>query len=309
MEVQPGTCQLPLARPTTSTTRDDGREQHGGGAERADPAQRAGAAGEHEPPEVADQPAEGVARGPVALAAHLDRAGGGAVGDPRDRDVEVDAGAGVGRDRAGHLAEDEPEAREGTRRRRPWRAGRRTTWPHCEAMLRRAPCGGSLRRPGVDHVGLLGHRGVEQGPDRLGVVLAVLVHRDDPLAPGRGDAGEGRRVLAEVAAQPDRAHPVVGAGQGADGVVGRVGAAVVDEHDLGDPVAAALRGDPVSDRGRELVDDGAEGALTLVDRDDDRDLVRRWPRALRLHAAHPSGGSPPGRHPTRPTGWLLVSRG
>src|SRR6478735_8827101 len=90
-----------------------GREQHCRGAEGADPAQGSGAAGEHQAPEVTDQAAEGVAGGAVALAAHLDRAGGGAVGDPGDGDVEVDAGAGIGRDRAGDLAEHQPEAGEG----------------------------------------------------------------------------------------------------------------------------------------------------------------------------------------------------
>ena len=91
--------------------------------------------------------------------------------------------------------------------------------------------------------------------------------------------GQGRRVLAEVAAQPDRAHPVVGRGERADGVVGGVGAAVVHEDDLGDAVGAPGRGDPVGDRGRELLDDRGQGAFALVDGDDDGDQVRRGCRA------------------------------
>ena len=206
--------------------------------------------------------------------------------DPRDRDVEVDARAGVGRDRAGDLAQHEPVAEEhagvgalGEPVDQPLRASRGEV---AQGAVRRL-----VGRPGVDDVGLLGHRRVEQGADRLGVVLAVLVHGDDPLAAGRGDAGQGRRVLAEVAAQPDRAHPVVGRGEGADGVVGGVGAAVVHEDDLGDPVVAPRRGDPVGDRGGDLLDDRPQGAFALVDGDDDRDQVRRGCRALRLHAAHP----------------------
>ena len=124
-------------------TRDDRREEHGPRTQGADPAQRPGAAGEHQPPEVREQAAQVVARGPVALAAHLDRAGGDPAGDPGDGDVEVDAGAGVRGDRAGHLAEHEAVAVEvaGVRA-----LGERSTshFAPREAVLRSAPCGGSL---------------------------------------------------------------------------------------------------------------------------------------------------------------------
>src|SRR5207253_4439146 len=67
----------------------------------------------------------------------------------------------------------------------------------------------------------------------VGVVLLVAVHEDDDPAAGVAEAGADRGGLAEVAAELDDPDPwialVPGEGHGAGGV----GAAVVDEDDLG----------------------------------------------------------------------------
>ena len=133
------------------------------------------------------------------------------------------------------------------------------------------------------------------------VVLAVLVHRDDPRAVPAGHAGERRGVLAEVARQPDRADDVVGRGQLADGVVGGGRAVVVDEVDLRDAVAAAARRDGSGRSAGRSRRARGQGAGAAVDRDHDGDGVdlgrspstradrTGWPSRPRCGPARPDG--------------------
>ena len=110
-------------------------------------------------------------------------------------------------------------------------------------------------RAGVDDAGLLGQRDVEHGADVRRVVLAVLVHRDDPVAAGRGHAGQRRGVLAEVAAEPDRADEVVLGRQLAHHPGGVVGTVVVDQQHLGHPERHPAGGDDVAGEREELGED------------------------------------------------------
>ena len=104
-----------------------------------------------------------------------------------------------------------------------------------------------------------------QPRDVFGRVLEVAVHDDDPAAARGLDAGRDRRVLAEVATEPDEAHGVVLVGELAEDAPGLVRAAIVDEDDL--VLAGNLR--ESESRGARV---GAGGTRALVDRDDDADL-------------------------------------
>ena len=73
-----------------------------------------------------------------------------------------------------------------------------------------------------------------------GIVLAVLVHRDDPIAARGRHTGDRRRVLPEIAAQPDGAHLIVGLLQLLEHHVGQVGTVIVHEDDLVDQEISAV---------------------------------------------------------------------
>ena len=102
-------------------------------------------------------------------------------------------------------------------------------WP--EAKMRRR-VGGSA----VDELRSVGVGDVEHGADEGRILLAVLVHGDDPVASGRRHACKGRGVLTEVAREPDRPDPVVLALKLADDLVAASWTAVPDQKDLGDTV-------------------------------------------------------------------------
>ena len=101
-----------------------------------------------------------VTRGAVTLAAHLDRAGRGAAGHPGDSHVEVDVGAGIRRDAAGDLAEEESVAVEVVG---GYAAGKPTDEPFGSpgGQIAEGAVGRFVGRFGVDHIGLGPHRGVE----------------------------------------------------------------------------------------------------------------------------------------------------
>ncbi len=210
-------------------------------ADEGDEGQRPGPGRDDEAAEVRDQLAERVVAGRTALRPHRDRAGADVGDDPREGDVEVDAGAGVGGGAAADLAEDEAVAVE--------RLEVRVAHEPLEHPLGEARAGVAQeavrRRVGGRRVDQLRPRlvgAVEQRTDVRRVVLAVLVHRDDPLAARRRHAGQGRRMLAEVAGQPDRAHPVVLVRQLADALLAGRGSAVPDQDDLADAEGAPRGG-------------------------------------------------------------------
>jgi hypothetical protein len=77
-------------------------------------------------------------------------------------------------------------------------------------------------------------RDVEERRDGRRVVLAVLVHRDDPVRARGCHTGQRRCVLTEVAAQPETADLGESLAQLPDHLVGGVRAVVMDQQDLGD---------------------------------------------------------------------------
>src|SRR5665647_3028983 len=83
---------------------------------------------------------------------------------------------------------------------------------------------------------------IQEVADVGGVVLTVLIHRHDPVPAGGGHAGQRRRVLAEVAAEPDRTNEVVSCGQLTDHLIGTVGTMVTDQEQLDDLELVACGG-------------------------------------------------------------------
>src|SRR6185312_1498072 len=71
--------------------------------------------------------------------------------------------------------------------------------------------------------------GRKQGGYRLGRMLKIVVHRDNPLAASMRDAADGGRVLAEIPAKAQSTHARVLCGDRADHAPGFGLAAVVDQ--------------------------------------------------------------------------------
>jgi hypothetical protein len=116
-----------------------------------------------------------------------------------------------------------------------------------------------------DQVGAVVELG--QQPRHLGrVVLQVGVHRDDPLAACLVDGRGERGGLAEVAPQPQRAHPRVGGGQLGHHRPAAVHAAVVDEDHLVLDLRQGL------ERSADLGHQRGERRLLVLDRDQHADL-------------------------------------
>ena len=112
----------------------------------------------------------------------------------------------------------------------------------------------------------------EEARDLCGVVLQVAVDRDDGLALRLVEAGDERGGLAEVAAQSNDAHVLLGVVQPRQGGEGSVGGAVVDEDRLPRSVERL-------ERGPELVVEQCDASLFVMHRYDDGDHAReviRW---------------------------------
>ena len=131
-----------------------------------------------------------------------------------------------------------------------------------------------VRGRGVDERRPRHECGVEHSPDRGGVVLAVFVHRDDPVCGRTRHPCECCRVLSEVACEPDRANLGVAAGEQTDRLIGVIRPAVVDEDDLADAELVAQRRSSRLGVRVQLVDEHRERVLPAVDRDHDRNAVR-----------------------------------
>jgi hypothetical protein len=111
----------------------------------------------------------------------------------------------------------------------------------------------------VDDVGAASPGG-QHLRDQLRRVLEVGVDHHDDVAAGVLQPGAERRLVAEVAGEHDDLDPLVGGGELAEQLAGRVLGAVVDEHQL--ELDAAERGDgPRVER--------ADGVLLVVHRRDD----------------------------------------
>jgi hypothetical protein len=100
----------------------------------------------------------------------------------------------------------------------------------------------------------------------LGRVLEVAVHCRDDRPAGAGEPGVHRRVLAEVALEPDAAHTLVAGVEPLDRREGFVYRPIVDEDQL--EVTAIERCDRTA---IELL----ERPRLVEDGDDDRELRRR----------------------------------
>ncbi len=265
--------------------RDDEEER----PEDAHGAQAPGAAGEHHPPEVREEAAGRVARLPLALVAQRDVARRDPVRDPAERDVEVDARPRVRGDAPADGAEHQPVALEllGVLVRRH---GVEDDLRAAGGDVAEEPVRGRVGGLRVDDRREVAHGDVEHVGDEARVVLAVLVERDDPVPARRGHAREGRGVLPEVAAQPDRADEGVQSPQLADDAGGPVAAVVEDEEDLGDGVAVAVAADLRRGERLDLGEQRLERELALVYGDDDGDGVVRGEHGLarvpRLDGGH-----------------------
>jgi hypothetical protein len=126
----------------------------------------------------------------------------------------------------------------------------------------REPWVAARRPPPVHDVHVVGER-AQDARDVGRVVLAVAVDRDEDLAARVLDAGGERRRLAVVARQPDDPEARLLGREGRQQRRAPVGAAVVDDDDLRRPVEA------VEDL-PQLLDEGDDVLLLVVDRDDDR---------------------------------------
>jgi len=118
-----------------------------------------------------------------------------------------------------------------------------------------------------------GKRCVQHPPDRRGVVLAILVHGDNPVGARARHAGQGRSVCAGVAREPDGPDVVVPASQGPDGEIRPVGTRVVDEDDLTDLEAVSSGWHLRTGVAIDLLKERPECVLPAVDRDHDRNRV------------------------------------
>ena len=85
--------------------------------------------------------------------------------------------------------------------------------------------------------------------------------------------GEGGGVLAEVAAQPERADEVVAPGELAHDPRRAVRAAVVDQDRLDHPGQVAVVGHEALGQRLDVRDQGGEVAFAPIDGDYDRDAV------------------------------------
>ena len=133
-------------------------------------------------------------------------------------------------------------------------------------------------RPGVARAVAAGHdlvgallEELEHPGQQVRRVLQVGVHDGHRSAARVAEAREHGRLLAEVAAQGQVAHPWVALGGRLDEVEGGVGAAVVDDQDLEVRVASADR--------RALRVEGGQERL------DDARLVEAGDHDRQLHAA------------------------
>ena len=95
----------------------------------------------------------------------------------------------------------------------------------------------AMRLGGVDHVVAVIEPARDQRLDQIGRMLAVAVHEQHGAEPGMIEAGEQRRLLAEIARQRDdldvERHR---RGSACGDLAGVVAAAVVDVDDLaGEP--------------------------------------------------------------------------
>jgi hypothetical protein len=89
-----------------------------------------------------------------------------------------------------------------------------------------------LDRRAIDDIVGFRQHGQEPG-DLLRRVLEIVVERNDHLALRRADPAEEGVVLPEVADQVDGPQPGLGCCELTDALPARVGAAVVDQDDLG----------------------------------------------------------------------------
>ena len=128
---------------------------------------------------------------------------------------------------------------------------------------------GLVEPPAVDQGHARVERRVQELADVGGVLLAVLVQRGHPVGAGRRHPRERRRVLTEVAGQPDERHERISRGEGLHDDVRTIDRAVVDQHDLDHLERAALRGLLRQRERRDLDQEGLEGPLPLVDGHDD----------------------------------------
>ena len=99
-------------------------------------------------------------------------------------------------------------------------------------------------------------------------MLQVGIHDDDRVAPGMVEPGRDGDLLAEIAAEGDRADPRLVTADLADPLQGIVPAAVVDEDHL------PGRGDAIEDR-QQAFAEGRDIRALVVDGDDDAELGRR----------------------------------
>ena len=152
--------------------------------------------------------------------------------------------------------------------------------------LERGVAGAVLTDPVDDVDALRAGRG-EHLADDLGRVLEVGVDGDDVVAPGPGQAGRDRRLVAGVGAQPHHAHLRPLPAQPLEQHGRRVVGAVVDaEHLVADPPALRHRPQPVDEQRQDL--------LLVVHRDDHGEVDVGGMHALkgRSRPVHVSGRLP-----------------
>jgi len=114
---------------------------------------------------------------------------------------------------------------------------------------------------------------VEQASDVIGIELAILVHRHDPLGAGRRHPGDRRRMLPEVSRQPYGADERDSRYEPPNHHVRPIGPSVVDKNDLGDAHRTPLGRPAILRQRNELADERVQGMLTLIDGHDNRDRV------------------------------------
>lgn len=133
-----------------------------------------------------------------------------------------------------------------------------------------------IRGLGVDQLGSIGIRSIQKRWDVGGIMLAVLIHRDDPVTTRGGHPRQSGGMLAEVPTKPNWTNPGVPSCKFANRQVALAGTSVPDEYDLADSKEASLWCVLPHCEWCEFLDEARKCLFSAVDRDDDGDGQGSW---------------------------------